>query len=151
MIGIFFYGSIYIKYDYYLYYDGKNDNNNLLRLVIPKIDFDRKIYDFSSKLNNVDYNVEMLRSSDIYNNLYFFAGHTGSGDNCYFNRLIELKISDIIYILNNDKKLVYEVNDIYFIRKNGYMEVEFDVIDTVFLITCSDYDRQLIVKGVLIN
>ena len=102
-------------------------------------------------LNCVDYNIELLDESKIDDNVYFLAGHSGNGDNCYFNRIKELEIGDVIYIYIDDKELVYEVEQIYFIRKNGYMEVDDINKNVLYLITCSGYNRQLIVKGVLIN
>ena len=121
------------------------------KLVIPKIDLNYDIYNLGNGLNNVDYNIELLSDSNIEENIYFLAGHSGNGDNCYFNRIKELEIGDVIYIYIDDKELVYEVEQIYFIRKNGYMEVDDINKNVLYLITCSGYNRQLIVKGVLIN
>ena len=121
------------------------------KLVIPKIDLNYDIYNLGNGLNNVDYNVEVLKESSYGDKLFYIAGHSGNGDNCYFNRIKELEMGDIIYIYIKDKMLIYEVKQIYFIRKNGYMEVDNVDKDVLFLITCNGYNRQLIVKGVLIN
>lgn len=138
-----------ISEDVYNYSDIRSEY--LLNLIIPSIDFDMGIFNFDNELNNVDYHVEILKSSDIDNNVYIFAGHSGRGDNCYFNRLKEINVGDNIYISMNNNVLVYEVSHIYKIVKNGYMEVDEYLEDVLFLITCIDYNRQLIVKGVLIN
>lgn len=122
-----------------------------IKLVIPSIQFEKSLYDIDSELNNVDYNVEVLKESSYGDKLFYIAGHSGNGDNCYFNRIKELEMGDIIYIYIKDKMLIYEVKQIYFIRKNGYMEVDNVDKDVLFLITCNGYNRQLIVKGVLIN
>ena len=44
------------------------------------------------------------------------------------------------------------VSDIYFIVKNGKMDIDRDR-DTIYLITCSKKynDKQLIIKGVLVD
>ena len=138
-----------INEDVYDYSDVEGEY--LLNLSVPSIDFEMNIFDFDNELNNVDYHVEILKSSDIDNNVFIFAGHSGRGDNCYFNRLKEMNMGDNIYIIMNDNVLVYEVTHIYKIVKNGYMEVDDYLENVLFLVTCIDYDRQLIVKGVLIN
>lgn len=146
---VFFSSVMIVSEDVYVYSDIESEY--LLNLSIPSIDFDMDIFDFDNELNNVDYGVEILKSSDIDNNVYFFAGHSGRGDNCYFNGLKEINVGDNIYISMNNNILVYEVTYIYIIVKNGYMEVDHYLEDVLFLITCIDYNRQLIVKGVLIN
>ena len=124
-----------------------------INLVIPKIDLDKKIYNVDSELNDVDYNIEILGSSDISRKLFFLAGHSGSSNNCYFNRVRELEIGDYIYIMYGNDSLIYRVIDSYFIVKNGYMEISNDLKGEVFLITCdvNDNNKQFIVRGELIN
>lgn len=122
-----------------------------MKLVIPIINLDIVINEMGSELNNVDYNVEMLSDSDIDRNVYFFAGHSGQGDNCYFNRVKELKSKDLVYLYCDSKVLVYEVMECFYIVKDGYMEVDNELEDILYLITCSDYDRQLVIKCTLIN
>ena len=148
---VFFSSVMIISEDVYLYNDIEIESEYLLNLSIPSINFEMNIFDFDNKLNNVDYHVEILKSSDIDNNVYIFAGHSGRGDNCYFNRLKEINVRDNIYIIINDEVLVYEVTNIYKIVKNGYMEVDDYLVDVLFLVSCIDHNRQLIVKGVLIN
>ena len=133
------------------FYHESVDSLHSLELVIPDIDFKMNINDIDSQFNDVDYNVELLEFSNIRNNVYFFASHSGNGDNCYFNRVKELDIGENIYVYINDDLLVYEIIDIYNIIKSGYMEVDENLENVIFLITCSDYNRQLIVKGLLIN
>ena len=146
---MFFSSFIVIDDDYYIFnYKKIIDKGN--RLVIPKIEFDMNIYD-SSLYNNVDINIEMLDSSDKWRNLYFFAGHSGSGENCYFNRIKELVYGDIIYVYMDGYVYVYKIVDRYNIKKSGFMEVEDGSFDLVYLITCNEFGGQLIVKGVLIG
>ena len=145
---VFFSSFVIINYEYVLYYEESNNKGN--RLVIPAIEFDMIIYD-SGLYNDVDSNIELLDGSDKSNNLYFFAGHSGNGDNCYFNRVKELVYGDIVYVYMDGKFYSYKVVDSYNIIKTGYMEVLENSSDLVYLITCNDYGGQLIVKGVLIN
>ena len=151
IIIISFYGVMIIGDEDNYFFSKSVSSNYLLDLVIPSINFEMKINDMESEFNDVDYGIELLEFSNINNNVYFFASHSGSGDNCYFNRVKELDVGDNIYIYINNHLLVYEVVDIYNILKNGYMEVDEYLEDVIFLITCHGYNRQLIVKGLLIN
>jgi len=123
----------------------------LFKLIIPSVDFEKEIYMIGSKFNDVDYNVEILEESDIDNNVYFFAGHSGRGDNCYFNKIKMLEFGDFVYVFLDNKRLVYEVVEKFDIVKVGYFEIDNNISNTLFLITCDGRDCQLIVKGVLIN
>lgn len=128
------------------------DDEVVSSLIIPSIGFNMGIYEINSELNNVDYNIELLSSSNLENNLFFIAGHSGRGDNCYFNRIKELSLGEYIYLLNDAGVLIFKIINKYFIVKDGNMVVE-DNIDTLYLITCDIYDsnRQLIIKGFLVN
>lgn len=147
---IVIFSSFIVIDDYYYIFNYKKNIDKGNRLVIPKIEFDMNIYD-SSLYNNVDSNIEMLDSSDKGKNLYFFAGHSGGGDNCYFNRVKELVYGDIIYIYMDGYVYSYKVVDSYNIKKSGFMEVMNDSYDLVYLITCNDFGGQLVVKGMLIK
>ena len=136
-----------------MFFKEKIITNYEMKLIIPSINLEKNIYKLDSGLNNVDYNIEILEKSDIDKKLFYLAGHSGRGDNCFFNRVRELKIGDYVYIINDDNMLVYAINDSYYIVKNGYMEVNCYEEGLLYLITCDIYNsnRQLIVKGVLIN
>lgn len=144
---VFFSCVVILNDNYILYYGSSVNGEN--RLVIPKIDFDMYIYD--GMYNDVDSNIEMLDSSDKNKNLYFFAGHSGRGDNCYFNRIKELVYGDVICVYMDKYVYSYKVVDSYNIKKSGFMEVMNNSIDLIYLITCNEFGGQLIVKGVLIG
>ena len=124
----------------------------LLELKIPSINLEKFVYDVNSSKNNVDYHVEILDSSDLKKNVYFLAGHSGSGSNNYFNDLKLLEIGDFIYVEKDGLEYCYRVVETYFILKNGYLNVDNNLYDTLFLITCSlDYpDKQLIIRAKLV-
>ena len=130
---------------------GEYREKEILVLSIPKINFLRKVYSLDSEFNNVDLNVELLGESDIFRNIFFLAGHSGSGDNCYFNDLVMLEIGDMVIISLDDRDLLYRISDIYYVDKVGYMDVRVDD-NSLFLITCSlvYLDKQLVVVGSLI-
>lgn len=129
-----------------------DDGRVLFNLIIPSIRFNMGIYEMDSELNNVDYNIEILSSSNLENNLFFIAGHSGRGDNCYFNKIKELSYGEYIYLWNDNEVLIFKVVDKYFIVKDGDMLVK-DDRDVLYLITCDIYNsnRQLIIKGFLVN
>ena len=147
---LFFVGSGVIDDDDLFLY--KKRENSTIRLVIPSIELDRNIYYLDERLNDVNYNIELLVDSDIGKNIFYIAGHSGSGDNCYFNRVDELVDGDCLYIYIDDRVLVYEVVDSYEIVKNGYMKIDKDEVDVLYLITCKVYNngRQLVVKSKLV-
>ena len=130
----------------------ESNSDSFLVLEIPKISLRKDIYELGSELNNVDYNVELLKESNLSNNLFFLAGHSGNGRNCFFNDLVSLDIGDKINIYVNHQILVYEVDKIYFIDKTGVMDVEVKS-NRLFLITCSlvYYNKQLVIEGNLIE
>lgn len=133
--------------------DMNNDDEMLLELYIPRIKLKRKVYTINSSLNDVDYNVEILDSSDIGNNLYFLAAHSGNGDTSYFDNLVYLEFGDFIFIEMNDFEYVFMVDELFYIQKNGYFSVSYNSEgNTLFLITCSlkYVNRQLVVRAKLI-
>ena len=128
-------------------------DRKIYSLVIPSIRFNMDIYDMDSRLNDVDYNIEILDSSNLESNLFFIAGHSGGGDNCYFNRVKELKSGDYVYLKNSSEMLVFEIVDRYFIVKNGNMMIDEEECNVLYLVTCDMYNgnKQFIMKGILVN
>ena len=155
LIGISSVLLIFLSKDYFLdkEYVSNNSIDRGIKLVISSIDFEMNLYDIDSELNNVDYNVEVLKESNYDDKLFYIAGHSGNGDNCYFNKIKELEIGEYIYVVINNKRLIYRVDDIYYIVKDGYMEIFNSEVNMIYLITCDVYNnnRQLVIKGVLVN
>ena len=125
----------------------------MLKLEIPSINLKENVYDMNSVLNDVDYHVEILESSRFDNNLFFLAGHSGAGSSSYFNDLIFLERGDIIWIIYHGNKYFYVVDRMYSISKNGYMMVNLDESNTLYLITCSleNSDKQIVVRADLVS
>lgn len=130
----------------------KGLDDYLLELYIPCIKLREFVYDINSKKNNVDFHVEILGSSDLEKNVYFLAGHSGSGSNSYFNDLILVEVGEIVYITRDGYQYSFVVEDSYYIIKNGYLEVDANVSNVLFLITCSlEYpEKQLILRAKLL-
>ena len=130
-----------------------NESDVLFNLYIPRIKLQERVYTIDSSLNDVDYHVEILEGSDLGNNLFFLASHSGSGRASYFDNLVYLEKGDIIWINSANEKFVFAVEDIFYIQKNGYFDACYnDKGDTLFLITCSlEYvDKQVVVRAKLI-
>lgn len=143
---------IYIYWKKYGYVR-ENDKDILLELYIPRINLRKFVYNMNSSFNNVDYNVEILESSNLSNNLFFLASHSGGGQGSYFDELIYLEKGDFIDINIKDKKIIFVVNEIFYIEKNGTYNVSYNSKGNVlFLITCSlQYiNKQLVVKATLV-
>lgn len=138
-----------------LYYDSYfiDKDEELFVIDIPRIGLRRNVYNIGSKNNNVDYNIELLDTSNIENDLYFLASHSGSSRASYFDDLIYLEVGDLISLKNKDNVLIFVVKDMYYIDKSGYFNVSYNKKGKeLFLITCSlNYiNRQFIVISELI-
>lgn len=120
----------------------------LFVLSIPRIKLKRNVYNINSSLNYVDFNVEILRESDVSKKIFYLAAHSGSGNASYFNDLRYLEIGDFVYLDFPNERFVYVVEDIYSILKTGKMDI-YEEDCTLYLITCSlEYsDRQLVIKA----
>lgn len=130
-----------------------NNEKELLIISIPKIKLIKKVYNINSKLNNININVEILSSSDLNNNIFFLAAHSGNNINNYFNNLTYLYKEDQIYLKIGNKLYTYSVNNIYYINKTGYLEIPENISNTLVLITCSTThkNKQLIIESKLIS
>ena len=95
-------------------------------LKIPKINLERGLVNPNSYLNNVNYNVEIVKGSsmpDQENGNVILAGHSGSARISYFKKLDNLSLGDMVYIDYNSKLYSYKVVDIYDIDKTGKAEI----------------------------
>lgn len=130
-----------------------NGDDKLFELYIPSINLKKNVYNIDSYFNDVDYNIELLDDSDFLNNVLYLAGHSGSGNAGYFDNLVYLETGNFIWLSNNKKQYVYVVDDMFYIQKNGSLNVKYTSDgDVLFLITCSlkYIDNQLVIKAKLI-
>lgn len=122
-------------------------------IEIPKIELRRYLYDMSSDLNDVDKNIEILKSSnmpDEDNGNLILAGHNGNTSVGYFRSLHKLSLNDLVIIEYKGKRYIYVVSDIYDVLKTGKVAIRRDKSKrTITLITCLGMDRQLVVIGYL--
>ena len=128
-------------------------NDYLAVLKIPKISLKRYLYDVNSKQNDVDKNIEILKSSDmpdVKGGNLILAGHNGNTSVGHFKNLHKLVLKDEIIIYYNGNKYVYKVSKIYDVLKTGTVAIKRNQSQsTVTLITCLGNDKQLVVIGYL--
>lgn len=124
----------------------------LFILSIPKINFERKVYNINDQRNNLNNGVQLLNPlvlPDKENSYVFIAGHNGNSKISYFKNLYKIKLKDEVIITLNEKEYFYEIVDIYDIIKNGKALIKNDYKNIVVLITCKGYNKQTIFIGKL--
>ena len=129
----------------------KEDNNNytyeeyLGVLDIPKINFYKGFYSKTSSLNNVQFNLFVLKESDypdVVNGNLIIAGHSGNYNNGYFNDLYKLSIDDTITVHYQGKDYIYKITKIYNEKKTGTVRILRNRNKTsLTLITCTNGDN----------
>ena len=129
----------------------KEDNNNytyeeyLGVLDIPKINFYKGFYSKTSSLNNVQFNLFVLKESDypdVVNGNLIIAGHSGNYNNSYFNDLYKLSIDDTVTVNYQGKDYIYKITKIYNEKKTGTVRILRNRNKTsLTLITCTNGDN----------
>ena len=124
--------------------------NYIAVVEIPKIKLVRGLVDKNDSLNNVDYNIQILKESTMpnvdYSNLYL-AAHSGSSSVSYFKYLDRLIYNDEVYIYYQNIKYIYKVVKLYEIDKKGYAEIQRrGGTKHLILVTCIDgTEKQLVI------
>ena len=129
----------------------KEDNNNYIYeeylgvLDIPKINFYKGFYSKTSSLNNVQFNLFVLKESDypdVVNGNLIIAGHSGNYSNSYFNDLYKLSIDDTVTVHYQGNDYIYKITKIYNEKKTGTVRILRNRNKTsLTLITCTNGDN----------
>ena len=118
-------------------------------IKIPKINLERGLVDRNSYLNDVKYNIEILKESSMPDEVggnVILASHSGTARISYFKNLHKLTIGDSISINYKSKIYNYKVVDIYEIDKTGTAEIIRNKNkSTLTLITCKHNSNKQIV------
>lgn len=118
-------------------------------LKIPKINLVRGLVDPNSYLNDINYNVQILKNSsmpDQENGNLILASHSGNARISYFRNLDKLSLGDMVSIDYRGKAYSYKVVNIYDIEKNGTAKIIRDTNKTTLtLITCRHNTQKQIV------
>lgn len=119
-------------------------------LKIPKINLERGLVNRNSYLNNVNYNVEIVKDSsmpDEINGNVILAAHSGNARVSYFRNLDKLSINDKVSIDYKGIIYNYHVVNIYDIEKTGTALIKRNYnTSTLTLITCRhNTNKQIVV------
>lgn len=110
-------------------------------LRIPKIGLKRGFYGTDSKYNNIEYNVTLLKGSDlpdITNGNLILIAHSGDAYISFFRNLYKLKKGDLAYVTYNGREYKYKITKIYKARKTGVVTIKRNYNKTTLtLITCT--------------
>ena len=110
-------------------------------LEIPRIGLKRGFYNLDSKYNDIEYNVKMVRGSqmtDVDIGNLILMSHSGDAYISYFAYLYYLQIGNSAYITYNGNKYTYNLVNKYDVEKNGTVKIvrSYDKT-TLTLITCT--------------
>lgn len=126
--------------------NGHSYNEKILE--IPKINLKLEVVKANDNFENLDNNLVYYNHFNPDDKIIIF-GHSGVGFGTYFNRLDELNINDIAYLIINGKKYYYYVNDVYEVSKNAtyILKNEYDS-KKLLLVTCvkGDKNKRLVVE-----
>lgn len=118
-------------------------------LKIDKIKLEKGIYNISSKNNNVNKNIQLLKESDMpdkENGNVIIAGHSGNSYMAYFKNLVKLNNGDEAKIFYNGKTYIYNLIKSYEVDKTGKVTlVKNKDRQTLTLITCKHNTNKQIV------
>lgn len=125
-------------------------------LKIPKINLERGLVVPNSYLNNVDYNIQILKNSAMPDQRFgnvILAAHSGNARISYFRNLDKLDINDNVSISYKGKIYSYKVVNIYDIEKNGKAQIIRNKnVSTLTLVTCRhNTNKQMIVICELVS
>jgi len=114
---------------------------------INKIDLVKGFYDKDSKLNDLRWNIKVLKESsypDIESGNLIIAGHSGNYSNSYFKDLYKLELGDIAIVEYNDIEYTYKIKNIYTDDKDGNVEIrKIANKNCLTLITCTKDNNNL--------
>lgn len=128
------------KIEYY-YADNSIDEESYIGVLkIPSINLIRGFYSFDSKLNNVNYNIEVIK--DDMDHILILASHRGNSKVSFFNDLELLDMGDEIYLDYLHHEYKYKLYYKYYEQKDGKLAIKYDdTRETLVLITCDRKDK----------
>ena len=122
-----------------------NSNYYIGKLEIPKIGFSRGFVEKTSRDNNVDKNITIIKEStmpDVKGGNLIIAGHSGTGPLAFFNELYRLEKNDRIYVYYKNTKYAYKIANIYKQKKTGKIKIYRNKNKTTLtLVTCTNNNK----------
>lgn len=130
-------------------------NNYIGILEIPNIKLKKGFWAPTDSRNNVNYNIQLLKESDLpdaKNGMVILAGHSGTGRRAFFKDLFKLKKNDNVYIHYNHQNYCYQIRKRYLEPKRGEITIYRPPNQAIIVLTtCSrTKGEQLILIGELI-
>lgn len=124
--------------------------NYIAVLKIPKINLEKGLVEKSSKYNNINYGVQILKESDspdVINGNVILAAHSGTANISYFRNLDKLDLGDDAIIYYQGNTYNYKVVKKYDADKTGKINIKRDRnTSTLTLITCRhNTDKQIVI------
>lgn len=124
-------------------------------LRIPKINLSQPLYSKEDKRSDIDQNIIFVEDSDMpttENGNVIIAGHSGSSTVSYFKYLHKLEIGDVIYLEYDDEVYKFRVDNRYFVKKTGVVEVIRDTnTKSLTLVTCYGNTKQLVIVANIVS
>lgn len=116
-------------------------------LEIPSIGLKKGLYDINSLYNNIEYNIEIEKKSDmpdINKGNFILLAHNGNSKVSFFENLKKMKIGDEINIYYKSKKYIYKLDSSYDVNKNGSVELRRnEEKNTITMITCKNGSKTM--------
>ena len=124
--------------------------NYIAVLKIPKINLEKGLVEKSSKYNNINYGVQILKESDspdVINGNVILAAHSGTANISYFRNLDKLDLGDDAIVYYQGNTYNYKVVKKYDADKTGKINIKRDRnTSTLTLITCRhNTDKQIVI------
>lgn len=130
--------------------DSSKVNDEYLGILeIKSIKLKKGFYDINSKLNDVDKNIEVIKSSlmpNIKNSNLILASHSGNSNISYFKNLDKLKLGDVASVYYHKNKYDYKLVNYYEVIKSGKVQIiKNNDVNNLTLITCKkNSDKQIV-------
>lgn len=130
--------------------------NYIATIKIPKINLERGLVEPSSYLNNIKYNIQILKNSsmpDVEKTNLILAAHSGTARISFFKNLDKLKVDDEVFINYRNNIYTYKVVRVYDVNKNGKANLIYNKNrNNLILITCRyKTNKQIIVVCELVK
>ncbi len=108
-------------------------------LEIPKISLKRGFYSYSSPLNQVDKNIELISSNcNPHDACHFLlASHSGNSSISFFKHLNLLKLGDEAKLYYENETFIYHLKEIQHVEKNGTISLRTPDVSELVLTTCN--------------
>jgi len=116
-------------------------------LNIPRINLRRGFVEPTSRLNNVNRNIQVIQPSDmpnVRNGNMIIAAHSGTSSVSFFRDLWQVEIGDEVIINYQGREFRYIIRNIYFVPYTGRVPIRRDRGQTTLtLITCTRGQRDM--------